>query len=282
MFPGGILGVFAFGATLTGVRVFCFQVGGERVIRRLRRRLLSLIMSQPMTFFDYTEPGELLSRLSSDCELLRNTLTVSLVLSCRFAIQVLGGVALLFYISWSLTLVLVAVLPLLAVVGAFYSRRASVLGKSLQNSIAESTSLATEVLSSVRHVRAFDQESFEVARYTSRLDKTFDVARRLAIASSIFLGGTELGSYIAVIGVLLYATFLVSNGSLSLEFITSFVLYSVYVAHAVGALSHQTADVSRAVGASERVFTLLNIIAAVVPTTVSHGKQRRGQLRGGH
>jgi len=271
---GLVLAVFTAGACLTGVRVFCFSVGGERVVRRLRRKLFSLVGGQPMAFFDFMEPGEIVSRLSADCEVLRVTLTVTLVLAFRFAIQVIGGVSLLLYISWQLTLVLAAILPILGVVAALYSRKARKLGQTMQTAIANSSSLATEVLSAIRHVRAFDQEEFEVARYTARLDVTYGVARSLGIANALFLAGTELGSYIAVIGVLLYATYLLMTNSLDIEFITSFVLYSVYVAHAVGALSHQTAELSKAVGASERVFSLLDTISITQHNDLSQVSQK--------
>lgn len=277
---GYILAVFSFGALLTGTRVLCFTVGGERMVKRLRRKVYSQVLHQPMAFFDFMEPGEIVSRLSADCELLRITLTVTLVLAFRFAIQVFGGVGLLFFISWQLSLVLAAVLPFLGLAAVFYSRSARRLGQQLQTSIAASTSTATEILSAIKHVRAFDQEDFEIENYTQRLDKSYTTARRLGGANAFFVGGTELGSYVAVIGVLLYATYLLMEGSLAIEFITSFVLYSVYVAHAVGALSHQTAELARAVGATERVLSLLNDISAPSPQKELTHVQDQSPVRG--
>jgi len=213
--------VYAIGSLMTTVRVICFAIAGERIARSLRVRLYSSLLQQPVTFFDSARSGELVNRLAADCELIRNALTSTVVVMTRFGLQIAGGSIFLFYLSWSLTLVMLAVVPVLALAGYIYSRRARVYGRDLQNALAQNTATASEVLSGVRHVRLFDMEKREIDRYHVMLNSTYELARRLGIASGIFMGATEFGTYLAVLAVLLYGTYLVLDGGLSLDFIST-------------------------------------------------------------
>ena len=298
--------VYIIGSLMTVVRVACFAIAGERIARSLRVRLYSALLQQPVTFFDNARSGELVNRLAADCELIRNTLTSTVVIMTRFGLQIAGGSVFLFYLSWSLTLVMLAVVPVLGLAGYVYSRRARVFGRDLQNALAQNTAAASEGISGVRHIRLFDMEKYEIGRYHTMLDATYELACRLGIASAIFMGATEFGTYLAVLAVLLYGTHLVLGGSLSVDFIStsrfffpcpltlrfsstaSYILYAVYVAHALGSVSNQGAELARAAGASERVFDLLDRIESrslarkrVGPSTTANNAEPTGpKLRG--
>lgn len=132
----------------------------------------------------------------------------------------------------------------------------------------------------------------------TRLDWTYGVARKLGILNAFFMGGTELGTYIAVLGVILYATYLLTVGRLNIDFVSaymcaflllsnrvfclsaSFVLYAVYVSHALGALSHQGTELARAAGASERIFELLDRMSgtSAEPLSEPAGPVLRGDI----
>jgi len=116
---------------------------------------------------------------------------------------------------------MLAVVPVLGLAGYVYSRRARVFGRDLQNALAQNTAAASEGISGVRHIRLFDMEKYEIGRYHTMLDATYELACRLGIASAIFMGATEFGTYLAVLAVLLYGTHLVLGGSLSVDFIST-------------------------------------------------------------
>ena len=257
---GIFLVVYVVGALMTVARVACFAIAGERVARTLRTRLFAALLAQPLAFFDGHRSGELVNRLSADCDLIRATVTTTVPVMGRFLLQLVGGSGFLFFVSWRLTLVMLSVTPVLALAGLLYSRRARRLGATIQAALAANTATATEVLGGIRHVRAFGREAWENARYRALLDHAYALGRTLGVANALFMGGAEFAGYAAVLLVILYGTYLLIEGQLSLEFVTTYVLYAVYVAHAMGALSHQGAELARAAGASERVFDLMDLL----------------------
>ncbi|KJE91990.1 efflux ABC transporter [Capsaspora owczarzaki ATCC 30864] len=256
------MAIYVFGSLMTSTRAFAFSIAGERLVRRVRCALYASILSQPMSFFDKARSGELLNRLSADTDLLKHTISLSLAQALRFLVQVIGGTLFLFYLSWQMTLVLLSVIPLVALGGWCYTRKARVLSRTLQDALAEDATIADEVINGMRHVQAFGRQDFEQKRFTTHLNATYKYAHKLAMSTSIFMGAAEFGSYWAVLMVILYGAHLLIEGQLSSSFVTSYILYAVYVAHALGALSHVGAELSKCAGAVERLMQLLSLFSS--------------------
>ena len=129
--------------------------------------------------------------------------------------------------------------------------------------------MAEESISSVRYVRSFGNEAQESERYAEATQHSFILGKFAAIANGLFQvthfismlilqSGTEFAAYLSIILVIFYGTVLYLDDDISIGELLSFVLYAIYVSHALGALSGQIGEFMRAVGASERVFELLD------------------------
>ncbi|MEQ1565603.1 MAG: ABC transporter transmembrane domain-containing protein [Myxococcota bacterium] len=255
---GGLVVLFFIQAVFSMVRAWLFTVAGERVVARLRNDLYRAVLAQDLSFFDTTRTGELTSRLSSDTTVLQNTVTVNVSMGLRFGVGAIGGAAMLFYQSPRLTLIALAVVPVVAVGASLYGRMIRRVSVEVQDAIARATEIAEETISGLRTVRSFAREPAEVARYTAAVDQSYALASRRALLMGVFNGLMGFAGYGAIALVVWYGGRLVTNGEMTVGELTAFLLYTLTVAFSLGALSSLYGDFMRAIGSSERVFELLD------------------------
>lgn len=255
--------VFVIVAIAGFARAYFFTLAGERVVARLRRDLFGAIIRQEIGFFDSQRTGELVNRLASDTGVLQNSVTVNVSMALRFTLQAIGCIVVLFYMSWRLSLVMVAIVPIVAIGAAVFARTVRTLSKKTQDALAAAASVAEESLGNVRTVRAFARESSEVERYGKSIDESFNLGRKLAIAYGFFQGAIGFAASTAIAAVLWYGGTLVIAGQMGVGDLTSYMLYTLFLSFALGGLSGLYSDFNRAIGASERVFELLDRVPAI-------------------
>ncbi|WP_141594318.1 ABC transporter ATP-binding protein [Myxococcus sp. AB056] len=253
-----MLAVFTVQGIAMALRIYLFTNAGERVVSRLRKDLFRALLSQEVGFFDSRRTGELTSRLSSDTTVLQTTVTANVSMMLRYAVTAVGGVGLLLYTSVQLTLVMLAVIPPVAIGGVFYGRRVRVISRQAQDALAASGEVAEEDLSGIRTVRSFAAERHEVERYSVAVDRSFMLAKKRALQTSVFMGVASIAGYGSIAAVLWYGGRLVVEGGLSVGELTSFLIYTMLVAFSFSGIAELWADFMRASGAAERVFELLD------------------------
>jgi ATP-binding cassette subfamily B protein len=255
-------GYMAFWMTVSALfsflRNLCFTLAGERVVTRLRKTLYNALLQQEIGFFDQNKSGELVNRLSSDSQIIQNAASVNLSMALRFSGQLIAGVVFLFTISWKLTLVMLSVVPIIVAGGWFYGRFVRKISKDVQDALARSGDTATETLSSIRTVRSFSADRLECDKYAVCIDESYRLAAKRAWANGIFVGAAAWLGSLAILLVLWYGGTLVISGELTSGTLTSFVLYTLTVSFALGGLMELVSDFMKAIGASERVFQLID------------------------
>ncbi|WP_047861741.1 ABC transporter ATP-binding protein [Archangium gephyra] len=268
--------VFILQGVAMALRFYLFTTAGERVVTQLRQDLFASLMSQEVGFFDERKTGELTNRLASDTTVLQNAVSVNISMGLRNAAQAVGGIALLLYTSPVLTGLMLLIVPAVAIGAVTYGRRVRGLSKQTQDALAAANEVAEESLSGIRTVRSFAAERHEVERYRSATERAYDVARRRVSQSSIFMAAASSASYLASAVVLWYGGRLVLDGKMTVGNLTSFLIYSMMVAFALGALTDLWADFMRATGAAERVFELIDR----KPTIPATGGERLASVQG--
>jgi ATP-binding cassette subfamily B protein len=258
-----MLGIFVVQAAASAGRFLLFSTAGERVVARLKKRIFERLLEQELAFFDERRTGDLTSSLATDTTVLQSAVSVNLSMLLRNLAMVAGGVAMLFWTSVPLTLVMLAVVPAIALGAVSYGKRVRRLSRQAQDAAAEAAALAEESLSNVRTVRAFASERREVERYATAIDRGYDLASRRIATSSVFMGVAMTAGFGAVALVFWYGGRLVLGGALSAGALTSFLIYTLTVAFALAALADLWSDFMRAAGAAERVFELLDRSAAM-------------------
>lgn len=253
----GLLAVFAVQGLFSAMRAYLFNFSGERVVAKLRRDLYASIIRQEVGFFDEQRTGELTNRLASDTTVLQMAVTANISMLLRYTLTVAGGIAILFYTSWRLTVVMLSIVPVVVLGAVIYGRMLRALAKQVQDALARATEVAEETLSGIRTVRAFAREEQEIGRYGTAVDASLTLARKRSRLGAIFAGAVSFAGYGAVAAVLWYGGTLVLRGDMQVGDLTAFILYTLTVAFAFGAVSDLWADFMRAAGASERVFELM-------------------------
>jgi len=270
-----LLAVFATSGLFTATRAYTFNVAGERVVSRLRGELYAAIMRQEVAFFDERRTGELTSRLASDTTVLQNAVTTNISMLLRFGSMGIGALAILVWTSWQLTLVMLAIIPVVAIGMIFYGRMLRALSRKVQDAAARASEVAEETLAGIRTVRAFAAERTETARYGGAVQEAFEVAKKRARLGATFQGVAGFAAYAAIAAVLWVGGLLTVRGEMTFGALTSFLLYTMTLAFSIGFLSGVYEDLMRAVGASERVFQLLDR-----KPEVSSGTERLPEVRG--
>ncbi len=271
-----MLGLFVLVGLFGFLRSWLFTLAGERVVARLRRDLYDRIVAQEIGFFDAQRTGELLNRLSSDTNVIQNGVTVNISMALRFFVQALGSLAVLVWTSWKLTLVMLAVVPFVAIGAMLFARRVRSLSKTTQDALAGASEVADETLGNIRTVRSFAREDFEVGRYAAKVDVAFQMGRRLALTYGTFQGAMGFAGFGAVALVLWFGGNEVIEGTLTLGDLNSFMLYTIVLGFSLGALSSLYADFNRALGASTRVFELMDR----APIGEGRGGERLAEVKG--
>ncbi|CAJ1944217.1 unnamed protein product [Sphenostylis stenocarpa] len=250
--------IVVFGSICTALRAWLFYTASERVVARLRKNLFSHLVSQEIAFFDVTRTGELLSRLSEDTQIIKNAATTNLSEALRNFSTAFIGLSFMFATSWKLTLLALAVVPLLSVAVRKFGRYLRELSHKTQAAAAVASSIAEESFGAIRTVRSFAQEDFEITRYSEKVDETLNLGLKQAKVVGLFSGGLNAASTLSVIVVVIYGANLTIKGSMSSGDLTSFILYSLSVGSSISGLSGLYTVVMKAAGASRRVFQLLD------------------------
>ena len=255
----GITSIFTF------LRGSLFTLAGERLVARFRKRLFESLTRADISFFDKTQSGELVNRLASDSAVIQNAVTVNISMALRFVAQFVVGLILLFVLSPSLTGIMLASVPAVVCGAVAYGSFVRKIGKAYQKALASAGEVASEVLGNVRTVRSFGKESSELYRYSKCIDDSFYHGKRRAFAYGAFAGGIGLFAYSAVALVLWYGGTLViqHKGGMDSGTLVTFLLYTIYIAGALGGLSSLYGNLLNAVGASERMFELLDMVPTI-------------------
>jgi ABC transporter fused permease/ATP-binding protein len=253
-----LLLLFIAQALFSFLRIYLFVNVTENVLATIRRQSYSHLIRLPMTFFSQRRVGELNSRLSSDLVMLQDTFTTTVAEFLRQFILIIGGIAFLAFTSVKLTLVMVAVVPLVAIFAVVFGRTIRKISKETQDQIADSNTIVEETLQGIANVKSFANEYFEATRYNKSTQAIFKAAMKGAMARGGFASFIIFCLFGSIIFVIWNGVTMVHNGELQVGTMFQFILYSVFVGASIGGIAELYAQLQKAVGATERVLELLD------------------------
>lgn len=263
---GHFLALFGLAALWGGIVAARFyQVSwiGERVTADLRSAVYARMLQQSPAYFETTQTGEVLSRLTGDTTLVQTVVGSSVSMGLRSIFQFAGGLVMLAVTSAKLFLVtvvllLAVVLPLVAA-----GRRVRRLSRESQDRIADTSAVAGEVLNAIPTVQAFTQERWESGRFDTAVESSFGSAIRRTRMRAGMTAGMIAGVFGAIVFVLWLGAQAVVAGTMTAGDLAAFVLYAVFTAGGVGVLAEVWGDIMRAAGATERLMELLSAVPQI-------------------
>ncbi|HLW51176.1 MAG TPA: ABC transporter transmembrane domain-containing protein [Sphingobacteriaceae bacterium] len=251
-------GLLFFLAIASFFRIRLFVEVAEKSLADIRKDSYFKLITLPLDFFANRRVGELNSRLSADLAQIQETMTTTLAEMIRQIILLGGGLTLLFMVSGKLTLLNLAILPLLIVAAVFFGRFIRKLSRATQDKLAESNTVLQETLQGISNVKAFTNESYEAGRYAKTLQSVVKLAIKGATFRGMFASFIIFCLFGAVVAVIWFGSTLVLSGEISVGDLTTYILYSIFVAASMGSFPELYANVQKAVGASERVLEILD------------------------
>ncbi|UQD57048.1 ABC transporter ATP-binding protein [Flavobacterium sp. K5-23] len=252
-----LFGILFMQSIFSFFRLSLFVNFTENTLANLRLSLYSNLVKLPMSFFSQKRVGELNSRISSDITQIQDTLTSTIAEFLRQFILIIGGVALLATESIKLTLLMLSVVPLVAVAAVIFGRFIRKFSKDVQDQVAESQVIVEETMQGISIVKAFANEWYEIARYNGKIKDVVKLAIKGGKYRGYFASFIIFCLFGAIVAVVWFGVRLSISGEMSVGQLISFVLYSTFVGASFGGIAELYAQIQKAIGATERVFELL-------------------------
>ncbi len=251
--------LFFFQSVFSFVRVVLFNNVTENALRDMRNDAFEKLVYMPMDFFNRQKVGELTSRVASDITQIQEVLRTTIAEFFRQIIIVFGGIAFLFFISWKLSLIMLATVPVMAIVAVFFGRYIRKLSKEAQDYIATSNSVLEEALTGIANVKAFTNEWFLLGKYKKSTQQTRDLNVRSGIWRGLFVSFIIFCLFGAIVFIVWKGLLMTQgpNPELAAEGFYQFVLFTIMMGASIGSLPDLYASVQKAVGATENLLDIL-------------------------
>ena len=253
-----LFGVATALGLFSAARFYMVSWLGERVTADLRNAVYQHVMHQSPEFFETTQTGEVLSRLSADTTLVQTVVGSSLSMGLRNAVMGLGALGVLVWTNPFVMLQVLVVLVLIVLPSLWFGRRVRKLSRASQDRIADSSAIAAEVLNAIPVVQSYTAEDRETTRFTLSTDNAFDTAVRRSLARSVLVAFIIIATSAALLWGLYQGTQAVVAGRISAGDLGQTVVYVIILASAFAVLGEVYGDLLRAAGATERLMELLN------------------------
>ncbi|KAJ9639657.1 ATP-binding cassette permease mdl1 [Knufia peltigerae] len=278
-FYTGLVCILATGAAANYGRIIILRIVGERIVARLRSKLFRQTYVQNAEFFDANRVGDLISRLSSDTIIVGKSITQNLSDGLRAFVSGAAGFGLMAWVSLKLTGILALLFPPVAMAAFFYGRAIRNLSRKIQKNLGTLTKIAEERLGNVRTSQAFAGEILEVHRYNTQVRKIFDLGKRESLISATFFSTTGFMGNMTILSLLYVGGGMVSNGTISIGELTSFLMYTAYAGSSMFGLSSFYSELMKGVGAASRLFELQDREPTISPTKGTKVVSARGPIR---
>jgi ATP-binding cassette, subfamily B, bacterial len=253
-----LLTVVVVMAAATWVRFYLISWLGERVIADIRREVFSHLLRLSPSWYESQRTGEMISRLTSDTALLEQVVGTSISMALRNALLGIGSLVMLMLTSWKLTLLVLAMVPVVIGPIVMFGRKVRTLARASQDRVADLGAYVDEALHEIRVAQAYVHEDEDRRQFAQRTEQAFGAARsRVRVRASLISAVIVL--VFAGIGIILWiGGHDVLEGRLTAGELSAFVFYAAMVASAAGALSEVIGDLQRGAGAAGRLIDILN------------------------
>jgi len=258
---------------LTGFfRILLFTNVTENTLRDIRRDAFQRLVYMPMDFFNQNKVGELTSRIAADITQVQDVLRTSIAEFFRQVVIIVGGIAFLLLLSWKLALIMLATLPVLAIVAVLFGRFVRKLSKQAQEESANSNTIIEEALMGISNVKSFTNEMFMLGKYKNVIANIRD----LNVKSGLWRGFFASFVIIFIMGAIVFIVWqgvLLTQGpnpEMNSKDFYTFMMFTIMMGASFGSLPELYANIQKAIGATE---DLMNIIETPNETDSRQGKE---------
>ena len=259
-----MIAVVAVLAGASASRFYLVMTIGERIVADLRRDVFAHLIALSPAFFDSARSGELISRLTADTTQIKSAVGASVSIALRNVMLFIGATTMMVITSPRLSGFVLAAIPLIVIPLVAFGRWVRRLSRNAQDTLADATAYASELMGSIRTVQAYTNERLANARFGGDVEQAYAAARNSTKARSVLTAIIIFIVFTSVVVILWVGSHDVLTGSITPGRLGQFVLYAAFAAAGLGQLSEVWGEVSAASGAAERLFEILNVKSTIV------------------
>jgi ATP-binding cassette subfamily B protein len=259
-----MIAVVAVLAGASASRHYLVMTIGERVVADLRRDVFAHLISLSPSFFDSARSGELISRLTADTTQIKAAVGSSVSVALRNMMLFIGATAMMVITSPRLSGFVLLAIPLIVIPLVAFGRWVRRLSRGAQDTLAEATAYASELVGAIRTVQAYTAEKLANARFGGEVEQAYAAARSSTKARSVLTGIIIFIVFSSVVAILWVGSHDVAIGAMTQGRLGQFILYAAFAAAALGQLSEVWGEVSAASGAAERLFEILHVKSSII------------------
>lgn len=273
-----LFAVFITQAIFSFFRIVLFAKVTENTLRDIRDSAFKKLVSSPISFFNKNKVGELTSRLATDINLLQTTFNTTIAEFIRQLITIIVGVAALLWLSPKLSLIMLAVIPVVAVLAVVFGRYIRGLSKKAQNSAAKSNNILEETLSGIQNVKAFANEFFEIAKYQNAINEIKDLSIKGALWRGAFVSFIILCMFGSIVFIIWQGVLLMQEGNMLQSDFIAFIMYTIFLGASIGSLPDLYSGIQKAIGATENLMEIMD--EAPEPITIDRKVAPANKIKG--
>ena len=253
-----LVAIFATQSVFYFFRAFLLAYIGERVMTDLRIALFEHLQSLSLSFYNERRTGEIISRLTNDVSTIRALVTSDISTALSQALTFSGALILILVTNWRLTLFMFALVPLVILFALYFGRKLRRLSGQVQDQLADATHIMEESISAVRVVQSFAREPYVKKRFRTSIERTFELAMKRVRLSALFGPVISFLAFSAVISIFWYGGREVLAGNITPGQLLMFLILTITIASSIGQFSGLWTGLQEALGATRRVFELLD------------------------
>lgn len=255
----GIVVVFFFRGIFFYGQSYLVSFVGQRVIIDLRDVLYKKFQRMPLSYYDRLQTGEIMSYITNDVASLQNAIVDNLIELVTEGSILIGSIVLMVYLDWKLSLLTLVTIPMVGQAMKVFGRKLKSSGTLIQERLADITSLLQESISSVRVVKSFVREKYEIDRFHDQNELNFQAAMKNVQLMSLLTPTVEFLAALAVTFIVWFGGYEVVNGQITAGSLIAFLTYAVNLANPVKRISRVYGNLQKAMAAADRVFDVLDL-----------------------
>ena len=239
------------------MRVYLLTEVGEKSLANMRKDVYTKLLSMPMSFFTEKRVGELSNRISSDLSQIQDAISLTLAEFLRGIFTLIIGLAFIFWISAKLALVMLAVVPVIAILAVVFGMRIRKMSRIAQDQLAESGTIVQETFQGITIVKAFTSEFFEINRYTKSVYSVVKTAISNGRYRGAFISFMIFSVFGAIAFVMWFGANMILAGELTIGSLTMFVIFSMFVGGTFAGFAEMFSQLQKTLGATQSVREIL-------------------------
>ena len=259
----GILLVFALRGFFVYGQNYLMSYVSQKVVIDLRESLFRHFQRLSISYFDRSRTGKVLSYMTNDVGALQGALAQNVIELSTESITLVGSLVAMFYLHWQLALLTLITVPLVAQAMNLFGKKLRKASGTMQQRAAEITSVLQEMIVSIRLIRLFVREDYEIGRFIRENENNFSAQMKAAQLSATLTPVIEFLAAIGVTVIIWYGGREVINGNLTSGSLIAFLVYTVNITTPVTRLGNVYGSIQRAVAAAERVFEVLDTLPEI-------------------